>query len=64
MSTNYIAKCTHCDYSIDYKPRYYNYRYPGMKTFASFPQISNAWCTECKKFVAVQEGIDIKKNTN
>ena len=58
MSIEYIAKCTYCDFSVDYRPDDYNYHYPGL---SSHPKISHAWCGDCNKFVPVQSGINIEK---
>lgn len=62
MSINYIAKCTHCDYTVDYKPDMCeDYRYHGLSKHSKYPKIEYAWCSQCNKFVPVQLGINMQK---
>lgn len=52
------AKCTHCDFSVDYSiDNGADYHYHGLSMHSQFPIIEYAWCNDCKKFVHVQLGI-------
>lgn len=62
MSINYVAKCTHCDYTTDYHPDTgEDYRYQGLSKHSKYPEIEYAWCSQCNKFAPVQLGIDMQK---
>lgn len=62
MGINYIAKCTHCDYEVDYKPDMcIDYRYHGLSKHSKYPKIEYAWCSQCNKFVPVQLGINMQE---
>lgn len=62
MRTNYIAKCTNCDYVVDYRPdNGVDYYYHGLSKHSKYPKIEYAWCSQCNKFVPVQLGINIHK---
>lgn len=62
MNIKYIAKCTHCDYSIEYKPDTgEDYYYHGLSHNSKYPKIDYAWCNQCNKFVPVQLGINMKE---
>ena len=62
MNINYIAKCTHCDYSIEYKPDTgEDYYYHGLSKNSKYPKMEFAWCNQCNKFVPIQLGINMKE---
>lgn len=59
MSYIYMAKCSRCEYSTDYKPDMgENYYYRGLSKHSKYPLIRYAWCNDCRKFVPVQLGIN------
>lgn len=62
MSINYIAKCIHCDYSVEYNSDSgEDYRYHGLSKHSKYPKIEYAWCSQCNKFVPIQLGINMQE---
>lgn len=57
---SYFATCSHCDYHEEYNPCETIYHYIGLSKNNKYPSVHNAWCNDCKKFVPVQMGINIK----